>query len=154
MSHAWMRAAVAALAATAIAVAAGCAATSRNDGSASSGAPSVNPPAASQAIAEYTGKPTAFPVDTPLKLIGFEPPPAIRGYIKQGQWDAAVGVDGSTTIWAEVDALTRMVVGEPLTAGKEQGPPPIEILSKRDITVDSAQGWKAYPDFSQLRGAA
>ena len=46
---------------------AGCGGSSSDGGSASTGAPSVNTPAASQAIAEYTGKPTAFPVDRPLK---------------------------------------------------------------------------------------
>ena len=68
MSDAWMRAAAAALMVTAVALA-GCGGESSSGGgeSASSGGPSVNTAAASQAIAEYTGKPTAFPVDLPLK---------------------------------------------------------------------------------------
>jgi ribose transport system substrate-binding protein len=106
-----------------------------------------------------TGLPAALKAaQLHVKLVGFGPPPAILGYIKQGQWDAAVGVDGFTTIWAQVDALARMVAGEPLTAGQKQGLPPIQILTKRDITFDPTQGWKAYPDFAQhfaqLWGAA
>ena len=106
-----------------------------------------------------TGLPAALKAaQLQVKLIGFGPPPAILGYIKQGQWDAAVGVDGFTMIWAQVDALARMVAGEPLTAGQKQGLPPIQILTKRDITFDPTQGWKAYPDFAerfaQLWGAA
>jgi hypothetical protein len=27
--------------------------------------------------------------------------------------------------------------------------PPIQILTKSDITFDPTQGWKAYPDFAQ-----
>ncbi|MDA0166852.1 substrate-binding domain-containing protein [Solirubrobacter ginsenosidimutans] len=96
-----------------------------------------------------TGLPTALKsAQLQVKLIGFGPPPAILGYMKQGQWDAAVGVDGFTTIWAQVDALARMVAGEPLTAGQKQGLPPIQILTERDITFDPTQGWKAYPDFA------
>ena len=57
-----------------------------------------------------TGLPAALKAaQLQVKLIGFGPPPAILGYIKQGQWDAAVGVDGFTMIWAQVDALARMV---------------------------------------------
>ena len=97
-----------------------------------------------------TGLPAALKAaQLKVKLIGFGPPPAILGYIKQGQWDAAVGVDGFTMIWAQVDALARMVAGEPLTAGQKQGLPPIQILTKRDITFDPTQGWKAYPDFAE-----
>jgi hypothetical protein len=51
-------------------------------------------------------------------------------------------------IWAQVDALARMVAGEPLTAGQRQGLPPIQFLTKRDVTFDPTQGWKAYPDFA------
>ena len=42
-----------------------------------------------------------------------------------------------------------MVAGEPLTAGQKQGLPPIQILTKRDITFDPTLGWKAYPDFAE-----
>ena len=69
MSHAWMRAAAAALAATAVAAGADAAPEQqrRRRQRAAPADRASNTPAASQAIAEYTGKPTAFPVDTPLK---------------------------------------------------------------------------------------
>lgn len=58
------------------------------------------------------------------------------------QWDAAVGVDS----------------GRPLTSGEKLGLPPIQILTKSDITVNPMNGWVAYPDFAQrfakLWGAA
>jgi ribose transport system substrate-binding protein len=91
-------------------------------------------------------------------LIGWGPPPAVLDYIKRGQWDAGIGVDGFTMIWAQVDALARMAAGEPVTAGEKQGLPPIQILTRSDIDFDPTQGWKAYPDFAQrfakLWGAA
>jgi ribose transport system substrate-binding protein len=97
-----------------------------------------------------TGLPAALKAaQRHVKLMGWGPPPAILGYIKQGQWDAGIGVDGFTMIWAQVDALARMAAGEPVTAGEKQGLPPIQILTKADITFDPSQGWKAYPDFPQ-----
>ena len=41
-----------------------------------------------------TGLPAALKAaQLKVKLMGWGPPPAILGYIKQGQWDAALGVD-------------------------------------------------------------
>lgn len=106
-----------------------------------------------------TGLPAALKAaQLKVKLVGFGPPPAIFGYIKQGQWDAALGVDGFTMIWAQVDALARMVAGEAPTAGQKEGLPPIQFLTQEDITFDPTQGWQAYPDFAErfakLWGAA
>lgn len=84
-----------------------------------------------------------------VKILGFGPPPAVLGYIKQGQWDAGLGVDGYTMIWAQLDALARMVGGEPLTSGEQLGLPPVQFLTKSDITFDPTFGWQAYPDFAQ-----
>ena len=42
-----------------------------------------------------------------------------------------------------------MAAGEPVTAGEKRGLPPIQFLTKSDITFDPTQGWKAYPDFAQ-----
>jgi ribose transport system substrate-binding protein len=84
-----------------------------------------------------------------VKLMGWGPPPAILGYIKQGQWDAALGVDGFTMLWAQVDALARMVADDPLTAGQKRGLPPVQFLAKEDITFDPTLGWQAYPDYAE-----
>jgi ribose transport system substrate-binding protein len=95
-----------------------------------------------------TGLPAALKAaQRKVKLIGWGPPPAVLGYIKQGQWDAGIGVDGYTMIWAQVDALARMVAGEPVTAGEKQGLPPVQVLTKSDITFDPSKGWQGYPDF-------
>ena len=52
-------------------------------------------------------------------------------------------------LWAQVDALARLSAGQPLTAGEKLGLPPIQILTKSDITFDPTKGWVAYPDFPQ-----
>jgi ribose transport system substrate-binding protein len=97
-----------------------------------------------------TGLPAALQAaQRKVQLIGWGPPPAILGYIKQGQWDAGIGVDGFTMLWAQIDALARMASGQPATAGEKEGLPPIQILTKADIDFDPTQGWKAYPDFAQ-----
>jgi ribose transport system substrate-binding protein len=97
-----------------------------------------------------TGLPAALKAaQRNVKLIGWGPPPAVLGYIKQGQWDAGIGVDGYTMIWAQVDALARMAAGQPVTAGQKQGLPPMQVLTKADITFDPAKGWQGYPDFAQ-----
>jgi ribose transport system substrate-binding protein len=106
-----------------------------------------------------TGLPAALQAaQQKVQLVGWGPPPAILGYIKQGQWDAGIGVDGYTMLWAQIDALARMAAGQPLTAGQKEGLPPVQVLTKSDIDFDPAQGWKAYPDFAQrfakLWGAA
>lgn len=97
-----------------------------------------------------TGLPAALDAaGLKVKIVGGGPTPAILGYVKQGQWDAAIGVDFPTMLWAQVDALARLVAGEPLTAGEKKGLPPIQILTKSDITFDPTKGWVAYPDFAQ-----
>ena len=105
-----------------------------------------------------TGLPAALKAaKLKVKLMGWGPPPATLGYIKQGEWDAALGVDGFTMIWAQVDALARMASGEPPTAGQKEGLPPIQFLTKEDITFDPTLGWQAYPEytdtFAKLWGA-
>jgi ribose transport system substrate-binding protein len=97
-----------------------------------------------------TGLPAALKAaQRSVKLIGWGPPPAVLGYMKQGQWDAGIGVDGYTMIWAQVDALARMAAGEPVTAGQKSGLPPTQVLTKADITFDPSKGWQGYPDFAQ-----
>jgi ribose transport system substrate-binding protein len=97
-----------------------------------------------------TGLPAALDAaGLKVKIVGGGPTPATLGYIKQGQWDAAIGVDFATMIWAQVDALARLTSGQPLTAGEKLGLPPIQILTKSDITFDPTKGWVAYPDFAQ-----
>jgi ribose transport system substrate-binding protein len=51
-------------------------------------------------------------------------------------------------IWAQLDALARMVAGEPLTGDEKAGLPPVQILTRPDITFDPAKGWIAYPNFA------
>jgi ribose transport system substrate-binding protein len=97
-----------------------------------------------------TGLPAALnAAGLKVKIVGGGPTPATLGYIKQGQWDAAIGVDFATMVWAQVDALARLTTGQPLTAGQKKGLPPIQILTKSDITFDPTKGWVAYPDFAQ-----
>jgi ribose transport system substrate-binding protein len=106
-----------------------------------------------------TGLPAALKAaQRHVKLIGWGPPPSVLAYMKQGQWDAGIGVDGYTMIWAQVDALARMVAGQPVTAGERSGMPPMQVLTPSDITFDPSKGWQGYPDFGQrfakLWGAA
>jgi ribose transport system substrate-binding protein len=97
-----------------------------------------------------TGLPAALKsAGLKVKIVGGGPTPATLGYIKNGQWDAAIGVDFATMIWAQVDALARLTSGQPLTSGEKRGLPPIQILTKSDITFDPTKGWVAYPDFAQ-----
>jgi ribose transport system substrate-binding protein len=106
-----------------------------------------------------TGLPAALrAAQLKVRLMGWGPPPVILGYIKEGQWDAGLGVDGYTMIWAQVDALARMVMGDEPTPSEERGLPALQILTQKDITFDPSKGWQAYPDFAQrfakLWGAA
>jgi ribose transport system substrate-binding protein len=97
-----------------------------------------------------TGLPAALKAaQLKVKLMGWGPPPAILGYIKDGQWDAAIGVDAFTMLWAQIDGLARMAAGEPVTEGQKKGLPPVQILTQKDITFDPTKGWQAYPDFAQ-----
>jgi ribose transport system substrate-binding protein len=105
-----------------------------------------------------TGLPAALrAANLRVKIMGFGPPPAILGYIKQGEWDAGIGVDAPTMLWAQVDSLARLMAGQPLTAGEQIGLPPIQILTRQDA-FDPTKLWTGYPDFAQrfakLWGAA
>jgi ribose transport system substrate-binding protein len=96
-----------------------------------------------------TGLPAALKsANVKVKIIGFGPPPAILGYIKQGVWDAGIGVDAPTMLWAQVDSLARMLAGQAQTAGEKEGLPPIQILTAKD-SFDPNKLWTGYPDFSQ-----
>jgi ribose transport system substrate-binding protein len=96
-----------------------------------------------------TGLPAALKAaNLKVKIMGFGPPPAILGYIKQGQWDAGIGVDAPTMLWAQIDALARLMDGQPQTTGEQKGLPPIQILTRED-PFDPAKLWTGYPDFAQ-----
>jgi ribose transport system substrate-binding protein len=96
-----------------------------------------------------TGLPAALKAaKLKVKIMGFGPPPAILVYMKQGQWDAGIGVDAPTMLWAQVDALARLMAGQPLTAGEQKGLPPIQILTKAD-PFDPTKLWTGYPDFAK-----
>ena len=105
-----------------------------------------------------TGLPAALKAaNIKVKIMGFGPPPAILGYIKQGLWDAGIGVDAPTMLWSQVDALARFIGGEQQTAGEAKGLPPIQILTRKD-PFDPTKLWTWYPKFAQqfakLWGAA
>jgi ribose transport system substrate-binding protein len=96
-----------------------------------------------------TGLPAALKsANIKVKIMGFGPPPAILGYIKQGEWDAGIGVDAPTMLWSQVDALARLMSGQPQTAGELKGLPPIQILTTKD-NFDPTKLWTGYPDFAQ-----
>jgi ribose transport system substrate-binding protein len=96
-----------------------------------------------------TGLPAALKAaNIKVKIMGFGPPPAILGYIKQGEWDAGIGVDAPTMLWAQVDALARLMAGQAQTAGEQKGLPPVQILTRQD-PFDPAKLWTGYPDFAQ-----
>ncbi len=96
-----------------------------------------------------TGLPAALKsANLKVKIMGFGPPPAILGYIKQGQWDAGIGVDAPTMLWAQVDALARLINGQPQTPGEAKGLPPIQILTRKD-PFDPTKLWTGYPDFAK-----
>ena len=96
-----------------------------------------------------TGLPAALKsANLKVKIMGFGPPPAILGYIKQGQWDAGIGVDAPTMLWSQVDALARLMAGQTQTPGELRGLPPIQILTQQS-DFDPTKLWTAYPDFAQ-----
>jgi ribose transport system substrate-binding protein len=96
-----------------------------------------------------TGLPAALKAaNIKVKIMGFGPPPAILGYIKQGEWDAGIGVDAPTMLWSQVDSLARLMSGQPQTAGEEHGLPPIQILTRK-TPFDPNKLWTGYPNFAQ-----
>jgi ribose transport system substrate-binding protein len=105
-----------------------------------------------------TGLPAALKAASlKVKIMGFGPPPVILGYIKQGEWDAGIGVDAPTMLWAQVDSLARFLAGQQQTPGEAKGLPPVQILTAKD-NFDPKKLWTGYPDFGQrfakLWGAA
>jgi ribose transport system substrate-binding protein len=96
-----------------------------------------------------TGLPAALKAaNIKVKIMGFGPPPAILGYIKQGEWDAGIGVDAPTMLWSQVDALARLMDGQAQTAGEVKGLPPIQILTRK-TPFDPNKLWTGYPNFAQ-----
>lgn len=84
-------------------------------------------------------------------------PPNLQ-MIKDGQQTSSLYVDLPTMIWMSMDMVARAINKEPIPAGEAKGIPPIQFLTRKDITFDPAKGWAPYPDFAQrfmkLWGAA
>ena len=78
---------------------------------------------------------------------GFGPNPGNVQDLKAGKLHAGIGVDIGVMVFSQVDALARLVTGQPLTAGEQAGIPPIQIVEAKDIKTDPAKGYSAYPDF-------
>jgi ribose transport system substrate-binding protein len=97
-----------------------------------------------------TGLPAALDAaGIDVSIVGFGPTPAILQYIKQGQWDAAIGVDIPTMVWSQLDALARLSTGQEPTVGEKNGLPPIQFVTEANVPADPSKGFVAYPDFAQ-----
>jgi ribose transport system substrate-binding protein len=97
-----------------------------------------------------TGLPTAMKAaGLKVPITGFGPNPANLQDIKTGGIDSALGMDIPAVMWTQVDAVTRLATGQPLTEGEKAGIPPAQWLEQKDITFDASKGWTGYPDFPQ-----
>lgn len=97
-----------------------------------------------------TGLPTALKAaGIKVAVTGFGPNPGNLQDIKTGGITSALGMDIPAVMWTQVDAVTRLATGQPLTAGEKAGIPPAQWLERKDITFDASKGWTGYPDFPQ-----
>ncbi|MBN9622572.1 MAG: substrate-binding domain-containing protein [Actinobacteria bacterium] len=80
-------------------------------------------------------------------IVGFAADPATLEYIKNGEVEATLDVDGPVQIWTPMDMALRTAQGLPLTKGEKAGIMPMQFLTQKDITFDPSKGWTAYPDF-------
>lgn len=79
-------------------------------------------------------------------LAAFPDPQALQ-LIKAGDIDAGLGIDIPVVAWTLMDSLARLTTGQKLAAGADQDIPPVQLLTKADLTGDISQGWTGYPDF-------
>jgi ribose transport system substrate-binding protein len=96
-----------------------------------------------------TGLPAALKTaGIEVDVVGFAPNPANLADIKSGAISAGLGLDLPVMAWTQVDALARLILHAPLTAGEKATIPPMQFLTAADLTGDVSQGWTGYPDFA------
>lgn len=95
-----------------------------------------------------TGLPAALKTaGIEVESIGLSPSPSNLEDIKNGDLGAAVAVDLPVMIWSAMDATVRIAGGQELTSGEKAGIPPLQVITKDDITSDTTKGFSGYPDF-------
>lgn len=95
-----------------------------------------------------TGLPAALKAAAiDVHVVGFGAPPAVLGYIKNGEIEATLEVDVGVMEWTTFDMALRGAQGMPLTKGEEEGITPMQFLTQKDITFNPTKGFTAYPEF-------
>jgi ribose transport system substrate-binding protein len=84
-----------------------------------------------------------------VDLIGNAPAPQNLIDIEQGTEAAGVGFDALTSVWTDVDAVARLLDGQPLSQDEITGVNDQQFLVKSDLSGDYSQGWTGYPDTPQ-----
>jgi ribose transport system substrate-binding protein len=82
-------------------------------------------------------------------IVGFAADPVTLEYIKNGEVEATLDVDGPVQIWTPMDMAVRTAQGLPLTKGEQAGIMPMQFLTQEDITFDPTKGWTAYPESAE-----
>lgn len=82
-------------------------------------------------------------------MIGMAPSASQLGDIRNGGLTEAVTSAQTTVAWMAVDAAARLMTGERVPPG-DTGLPPIQLLTKKDITFDAAKPWAPYDDAAKF----
>lgn len=99
---------------------------------------------------EETGLPTALKTaGVHVDQVGFAPTPVLLQEIKSGQVKAGLALDLATLSWTELDALARLMEGQPITPGEQSGIPVMQFVTRSNLPANVSQGWVGYPDFAK-----
>lgn len=82
------------------------------------------------------------------EMIANSPTPETLQQMKDGDIDAALGLDLAVIGWTAMDSLARLSTGAEADPGALADQPPMQFLTAEDLPEDVSHGWVAYPDFA------
>jgi ribose transport system substrate-binding protein len=85
--------------------------------------------------------------DIKIPIFLNSPDPSTLSQIKDGVYEAGMGVDLAVLTWMAVDSLARLTTGQAPSEGALKDKLVIEILHASDLKGDVSRGWTGYPDF-------
>jgi ABC-type sugar transport system substrate-binding protein len=104
----------------------------------------------------FYGLPTALSAAgiTNVKLVGNAPAPENLADIQAGTEAGGMGFDAPVSAWTDVDAVMRLLNGQPVSTDEALGMGDAEWLNKSTLAPASVHqyttGWTGYPTFAAM----
>ena len=89
---------------------------------------------------------------TDVATITNGPTPAQLTDVKNGDISATLSADWAVMVWTAIDALSRLMTGEPQSHGTVDDLVVQQLLTADNLSGDLSKGWSGYPEFAERFG--